>query len=210
MLDQTTVDIERAQQAPIETPPWKALPLRRLWWAAIVLLGLSVGAVGFTIWQLRNDAIQAAVSDTGNIAAVLAGQMSRSLASIEAMLLEIKNISKGLDIETPDKLRSVYRNREMHSRLRGHLATVPHIFNIVIADERGQIVASTAAWPTPDINVADRDYFTAARSRLDRKLSISVPIRNRVDGSHIVVLAQRLETAGGGFAGIVFASLNSS
>jgi diguanylate cyclase (GGDEF)-like protein len=210
MLDQTTVDIERAQQAPIETPPPKALPLRRLWWAAIVLLGLSVGAVGFTIWQLRNDAIQAAVSDTGNIAAVLAGQMSRSLTSIEAMLLEIKNISKGSDIETPGKLRSVYGNREMHNRLRGHLATVPHIFNIVIADERGQIVASTAAWPAPDINVADRDYFITARSRLDRKLSISVPIRNRIDGSHIVVLAQRLETAGGAFAGIVFASVNSS
>jgi diguanylate cyclase (GGDEF)-like protein len=210
MLDQTTADIERAQSAPTETPPPKALPLRRLWWAAILLLGLSVGAVSFTIWQLRNDAIQAAMSDTGNIAAVLASQMSRSLTSIEAMLLEIKNISKGLDIETPDKLRSIYGNREMHSRLRGHLATVPHIFNIVIADERGQIVTSTAAWPTPDINVVDRDYFTTARSRLDRKLTISVPIRNRIDGSHIVVLAQRLETARGAFAGIVFASVNAS
>jgi diguanylate cyclase (GGDEF)-like protein len=209
MLDQKTVDVERAQ-ASIDTPSPKALPLRRLWWAAILLLGLSVGAVSFTIWQLRNDAIQAAMSDTGNIAAVLAGQMSRSLTSIEAMLLEIKNISKGLDIETPDKLRSIYGNREMHSRLRGHLATVPHIFNIVIADEHGQIVASTAAWPTPDINVFDRDYFTAARSQRGKKLSISVPIRNRIDSSLIVVLAQRLETASGEFAGIVFASVTSN
>jgi diguanylate cyclase (GGDEF)-like protein len=210
MLDKTAADIERASEAPTDAPPPKAIPLRRQWWAAIVLLGLSIGAVGFTIWQLRNDAIQAATSDTGNIAAVLASQMSRSLTSIEAMLLEIKNISKGLDIEAPDKLRSVYGNKEMHSRLRGHLATVPHIFNIVIADERGQVVASTAAWPTPDINVVDRDYFMAARSRLDRKLSISVPIRNRIDGSHIVVFAHRLETARGAFAGIVFASVNSS
>jgi diguanylate cyclase (GGDEF)-like protein len=210
MLDQTTVDIERALQTSTDTPPPKALPLRRLWWAAIVLLALSIGAVSFTIWQLRNDAIQNAMSDTGNIAAVLAGQMSRSLTSIEAMLLEIKSTSKGLDIETPDKVRSVFGNREMHNRLRGHLATVPHIFGIAVADERGRVVASTAAWPTPDLDVADRDYFTTARARLDGKLTISVPIRNRAGGGHIVVLAQRLETAGGAFAGIVFASVNSS
>jgi diguanylate cyclase (GGDEF)-like protein len=211
MLDKSAGNIERAKDAPTDTQSaLKPIPLRRLWWAAILLLGLSVGAVGFTIWQLRNDAIQAAMSDTGNIAAVLAGQMSRSLASIEAMLLEINNVSKGVDIDTPDKLRSVYGNKEMHSRLRGHLATVPHIFNIVVADEHGQIVASTVTWPTPDINVADRDYFTAARSRLNRKLSTSVPIRNKVDGSHVVVFAQRLETASGAFAGVVFASVNSS
>jgi hypothetical protein len=40
----------------------RILSLRRLWWAAIVLLGVSAGAVGFTIWQLRNDAIGAAVA----------------------------------------------------------------------------------------------------------------------------------------------------
>jgi diguanylate cyclase (GGDEF)-like protein len=211
MLDRSADNIERAHEAPTgKQSALKPIPLWRLWWAAILLLGLSVGAVSFTIWQLRNDAIQAAMSDTGNIAAVLAGQMSRSLSSIEAMLLEIKNISKGLDIDTPDKLRSVYGNKEMHSRLRGHLATVPHTFNIAIADERGQIVASTAAWPTPDINVVDRDYFIAARSRLDRKLSTSIPIRNRIDGSQTVVFAQRLETASGAFAGIVFTSVNSS
>src|SRR6187402_1507699 len=109
MLDKTAGDIRHAYDAPTDTPSaLKPIPLRRLWWAAILLLGLSVSAVGFTIWQLRNDAIQAAVSDTGNIAAVLSGQMSRSLHTIDSMLLEIKGTSKGLDIDTPEKLRSIY------------------------------------------------------------------------------------------------------
>jgi hypothetical protein len=43
----------------------RILSLRRLWWAAIVLLGVSAGAVGFTIWQLRNDAVGAAVAEAG-------------------------------------------------------------------------------------------------------------------------------------------------
>jgi diguanylate cyclase (GGDEF)-like protein len=210
MLDKTAVaDIKRALEAPADTLP-KAIPLRRLWWAAIVLLCLSVGAVGFTIWQLRNDAIKSAINDTGNIAAILAGQFSRSLNSIDSMLLELRSASKGLDIDTPQKLRAIYGTKEMYDTMRAHLTTVPHIFNIVIADENGQLVASTAAWPTPDINVGDRDYFKTARTRLDGRLSTSVPIRNRIDGKPTIVFARRLETPTGAFAGIIFASVNSN
>ena len=211
MLDRIAADIEPAQEAPTDTRSvLKPIPLRRLWWAAILLLGLSVGAVGITIWQLRNDAIQAAVSDTGNIAAVLAGQMSRSLHAIDVMLLEIRSTRKGLDIGTPDKVRAIYGTKEMHDTMRAHLATVPHIFNIVVTDETGQLVTSTAAWPTPKINVADRDYFKTAQSRLDGKLSTSVPIKNRIDGNQTIVFARRLETPEGAFAGIIFASVNSN
>jgi diguanylate cyclase (GGDEF)-like protein len=207
MLDRSA-EIERAQ-TPVDALQ-EAIPLRRLWWAAIVLLGLSVGAFGFTIWQLRNDAIKAAITDTGNIAAILAGQFSRSLNSIDAVLLEMRGMSKGLDIATPDKVRAIYGTREMYDILRAHLATLPHIFNIVITDENGQLVVSTAAWPTPDINVADRDYFKTARQRLDGRLSTSVPIRNRIDGNQTIVFARRLETPTGAFAGVIFASVNSN
>ncbi|MPZ38117.1 MAG: EAL domain-containing protein [Rhizobiales bacterium] len=211
MLDNTAADIERASDAPTDAPsPPKAIPLRRLWQAAIVLLGLSLGAVGFTIWQLRNDAIQHAISESGNIAAVLAGQMSRSLHSIDAVLLEIRSANKGLDISTPEKLRSIYDRKEMHDTMREHLASLPQIFNIVIADENGQLVVSTAAWPTPPINISDRDYFKSARARTDGKLSTSVPIRNRIDGNQTIVFARRLETASGAFAGVIFASVNSN
>src|SRR5580704_175506 len=77
----------------------QTFPLQRLRWAAILLLGISASAVGWTIWQLRTDAVRAATSDSGNIAAVLAAQMSRSLAAIDAVLLEVKRTAKDKDIE---------------------------------------------------------------------------------------------------------------
>src|SRR5262245_60927896 len=113
MLDQAAVDNQRAHKVPTGSPSPKVIPLRRLWWAAIILLGLSVGAVGFTIWQLRNDGIRAAINDTGNIATILAGQFSRSLNTIDAILLELRGTSKGLDIDTPASVRSIYGTREM-------------------------------------------------------------------------------------------------
>src|SRR5215467_16056378 len=78
----------------------QSIPLRRLWWAAFVLLGISVTAVGWTIWQLRTDAIRAAISESGNIATVLAGQLSRSVQGIDSVLLEVKRATKDLDIDT--------------------------------------------------------------------------------------------------------------
>src|SRR5580658_10665184 len=84
----------RATALPSAGPPVAAaapsISLRRLWWAAIVLLGLSATAVVWTIYQLRNDAIRAAISESSSIATVLAGQLSRSLQSIDSVLLEIQ------------------------------------------------------------------------------------------------------------------------
>jgi hypothetical protein len=172
-------------------------------------MGLSGGAVGWTIWQLRTDAIDATISDSGNIATILAGQLSRSIGAIDSILLEVKRSQKGLDIDDPFKFRAAYDRKEIHDTFRQYAAKLPQIFNIVVADKDGQLVVSTAAWPTPDINIADRDYFQSARARPDDQLTTSIPFKNRIDGEQTIVFARRLETSSGQFSGIVFASVNS-
>jgi diguanylate cyclase (GGDEF)-like protein len=187
----------------------KAIPLGRLWWAAILLLGISAGAVGWTIWQLRNDAIRAAISDSGNIAAVLAGQLSRSLQSIDTVLLELKDTSKDSDIDRPFEFRDELDRKAFYKSLIRYRDRLPQVFNFAMADEHGQVVVSTAAWPAPNINISDRDYFNDARTRVDGGLSTSVPIDNRIDGTRTIVFARRLEGASGNFLGIIYASVNS-
>jgi diguanylate cyclase (GGDEF)-like protein len=187
----------------------KAVPPGRLWWAAILLLGISAGAVGWTIWQLRSDAIRAAISDSGNIAAVLAGQLSRSLQSIDAVLLEVKEPGKDLDSDRAVDFRTALDRQALYKTLIASRNRLPQVFNIAVADEHGQVVVSTAAWPTPNINVSDRDYFNDARARVDGAVSASVPINNRIDGTRTIVFARRLEGPNGDFAGIIYASVNS-
>ncbi len=183
--------------------------MRRLCWAAVLLLGLSAGAVGVTIWQLRNDAIRQAIGDTGNIATILAGQLSRSIGSIDAALLEVQRESSSRDLENRAAFRAAYNRRDVYDTLHQYVAKLPQIFNMAIADADGQIVVTTAAWPAPAINVADRDYFQSARAGAGNQLSTSIPITNRIDGTQTVVFARRLENSAGQFAGIVFASVNS-
>ena len=121
-----------------------SIPLRQLWWAALVLLGVSASAVGWTIWELRSDAIRAAIAESGNIAAVLASQLSRSIHGIDSVLLETKRATKELDIDTPMSFRTSFNRRTVRDTLLDKLSRLPQAFNIAIADKHGQLTVSTA------------------------------------------------------------------
>jgi len=187
----------------------EAIPLRRLWWAAILLLGLSASAVVWTIWQLRTDAIGAAVSETGNIASVLAVQLSRSLKSIDTVLLEIKQSAERYDIDSPADFQAVVGRGEFQEALTNYLARLPQVFSIAIVDREGQIVVSTAGWAATRFNVAGRDFFRKARDRRDGQLTASIPAVNRINDRQTIVFSRRLEDSKGNFVGIVLAGVNT-
>src|SRR5262245_66352821 len=58
--------------------------------AAVLLLVIAVGSLGWAVWQLRRDARQDAYEETGNLALVLAGQLSRFLQTIDVVLAETR------------------------------------------------------------------------------------------------------------------------
>jgi diguanylate cyclase (GGDEF)-like protein len=187
----------------------RSMSPRRLWWAAILLLGISTSAVGWTIWQLRSDAISAAVAESGNIATVLAGQLSRSIKAIDTVLIDVRRSTKGPAIETPPGFQAAFGNHDVHEMLIEYRTRLPQAFNIAIADKDGRLTVTTAAWPTPNVSVADRDYFKDARDRTDDQLITSVPIRNRIDGNQTIVFSRRLESADGTFLGVIFAGVST-
>ena len=133
--------------------------------AAILLLVLAVGSLAWAILQLRADARREAFEETGNLAVVLSGQLSRFLQTIDIGLVETRDVLDAFDSEDPVSWRSVLTSKGTHDRLRGNLARVPQAFNIAVADANGQVLLSTASWPAPAISVADRDYFRSARTK---------------------------------------------
>jgi diguanylate cyclase (GGDEF)-like protein len=192
----------------IVTAP-QSFPLKRLWRAAVLLLGVSASAVTLTIFQLREDAIRAAVSESGSIATVLANQLSRSVQSIDTALLEIKRAAEAdSDGASADFGAGFDRDRFLQS-LRRQLSRTQQVFSLALANKDGKFVASTLTGLEASYDVSNRDYFRDARDRTDGEISISIPSANRVNGEKTIVFARRLEDSRGGFAGIVFASVNA-
>jgi signal transduction histidine kinase/CheY-like chemotaxis protein len=197
-----------AQENAAQSAAERASSIGALSAAAILLLVIAAGSLGWAVWQLRADARRDAYEETGNLALVLAGQLSRFLQTIDVVLAETRDDFLNLDTEDVDAWRRFVGSQTMQEKLKAKLARIPQAFNIVMADASGQVLSSTASWPAPAINVADRDYFRGARAQERDELAISSPIRNRVNGEVTVVFARSLKDAKGEFIGIVYVSVN--
>jgi signal transduction histidine kinase len=176
--------------------------------AAVLLLVIAAGSLGWAVWQLRVDARRDAFEETGNLALVLAGQLSRFLQTIDVVLAETRDDFLHRESDDVDAWRRSVALPAMQEKLKAKLARVPQAFNIAVADASGQVLLSTASWPAPAISVADRDYFRSARAQERDELAISSPIRNRVNGEVTVVFARSLKDAKGEFIGVVYISVN--
>jgi diguanylate cyclase (GGDEF)-like protein/PAS domain S-box-containing protein len=187
----------------------RSFPLKRLWWAAVLLLGVSASAVALTIWQLREDAIRAAVSESGSIATVLANQLSRSVQSIDTVLVEIKREAEADSAGASADFGAEFDRDRFLQILRRQLSRTQQVFSLAVANKDGKFVASTLTGLEASYDVSNRDYFRDARDRTDGQISISIPSANRVNGEKTIVFARRLEDSRGGFSGIVFASVNA-
>src|SRR5689334_8184119 len=176
--------------------------------AAVLLLVIAAGSLSWAVWQLRVDARRDAFEETGNLALVLAGQLSRFLQTIDVVLAETRDEFLHLDSHDVDAWRRSVASPTMQEKLKAKLARVPQAFNIAVADAGGQVLLSTASWPAPVISVADRDYFRSARTQERDELAISSPIRNRVNGEVTLVFARSLKDTNGRFIGVVYISVN--
>jgi len=174
--------------------------------AAVLLLVIAAGSLGWAVWQLRADARRDAFEETGNLALVLAGQLSRFLQTIDVMLAETRDDVLNVESEDVSAWQRFVASQTMQEKLKAKLARLPQAFNIAVADANGQVLASTASWPAPAISIADRDYFRSAQER--DALAISSPIRNRVNGEVTIVFARNLKTLKGEFIGIAYISVS--
>jgi len=176
--------------------------------AAVLLLVIAVGSLGWAVWQLRVDARRDAYEETGNLALVLAGQLSRFLQTIDVVLAETREDVLGVESGDANAWRRYVAAQTTQEKLKAKLARIPQAFNIAVADANGQVLSSTASWPAPAISVADRDYFRSARAQERDDLAISSPIRNRVNGEVTIVFARGLKDAKGEFIGVAYVSVS--
>src|SRR5215468_12369938 len=65
--------------------------------AAFLLLVIAAGSLAWAVWQLRADARRDAFEETGNLAIVLAGQLSRFLQTIDVVVAETREDVLGVE-----------------------------------------------------------------------------------------------------------------
>ncbi len=149
-------------------------------------------------WILREEELGESRRTMHRLALALAEQTVLAIQEIDGILKDVRPL-----LETAPHAPPELVHRRLRSRFHGHLQG--QTLAVIGAD--GRLLALSGEFPTPDITVADREYFrTHAESREDA-LHIAAPLRNRFDGSWIISLSRRLSGPDGAFAGIVMAAI---
>jgi two-component system NtrC family sensor kinase len=203
----------RLTQPPAPRPPalpslalsWPAAPfgdlrlLRLLVVASVVLPVLVLAAGGWLSWRDQMDQARVAMArliDSAYENATKVMEINRLLLRQMDTLLAERDGAAILADEA-----------EVHhelARLRGFL---PQVKNLLVYGADGQVLATANQYPVDHaIRVADRAYFQDARAAPG--IVISTVGIGRVDGQPFFDVAQRRQSATGGFAGALAVALS--
>ncbi|WP_052402067.1 bifunctional diguanylate cyclase/phosphodiesterase [Muricoccus aerilatus] len=173
------------------------------------VLGVSIALATVAYLKSgREAALRDAEREVQNLALVLGNWFEDGFRSIEQLELGIAEWVHAQGVSTPGEFHDRLATPETYDMLRRSVSAAPRIERFFLIDHQGQLVANSAAFPAPDINVLGRDYFEALRSGVGPDTVLSSPARSYNDGRWSVFVAHRLLTEDGRFLGVIGAAID--
>jgi signal transduction histidine kinase/HPt (histidine-containing phosphotransfer) domain-containing protein len=198
----------------IALPATGLRPQRRPRYYVVVVgtaLALTVlGAIVAALWSARVQEIAAWKLQLSNLSLVLAEQTSQELSAAYLILDSLAGEVQQARISDAAGLRAAMGTAEVHHALRNKIAALPQIDVATIVAADGQVLNFTRAFPTPAIDLRERDYFKERRDNPRTGVFISAPVRNKGNGQWTFYLSKRLNDPQGRFLGMVLVGLSST
>ena len=181
--------------------------------ATPVVLGISLvviaGLLAFAVTTTRTSresTLSAETDNLDNLSLSLAQHLQRVMFGTDLVVASLEDEIEQIGIQTPQEMYGRVSTRAMYQHLQDLMIHSTDIDSIGFADASGRTVSSRV-WPTPSTNISDREYFVALRNGAAQ--AVSRPIKSKLTGQEIFVLARRIESKEGEFIGIVYASIST-
>ena len=176
--------------------PGSALVLMVCAVALLLTLGLSASFA----WRDRAAAVEHAKDTAGNASLLVAEHAARLVETSDLILKQAVQLAGPADAALPD-------DRAAWERLAVLARGTPYIVAVTLVDARGDTVLTTRRFPTPTMNVADRDYFQAQRDGA-ASLHISALESSRYSQEPLILLTRPLPAAAGQFRGLALVAVS--
>jgi len=164
----------------------------------LVLSALLMAGCLFGLWRLRQDALSDEAGNQRRLCITLAEQTALAFREIDLILRETRqSLATGA---VPA------RGEGLHNQLRERFTDLQQGQALLVFGPDGAMLGHSREYPTPRVNISDRDYFKAQLPPGD-ELFISRPLRNRVNGRWMISVSRRLTGPDGRFAGVVMAAV---
>lgn len=173
---------------------------RRTVLLALAVTFLAVVAVRLiSLWTQYNEAIAAGRERAQHHALVIGDHFARSVALTDGSLIQISSIVTRLrsDAKFADDLTPL---------LQQSLKTLQGVGSLTVTDANGTVTHSTIPQIVGESR-KDRLAFQRLQANPDIPFVADAPYRSRLTNRLLIPLARRIDSADGGFAGVVVATL---
>jgi signal transduction histidine kinase len=174
-----------------------------------VILAALLGTAGYTLKGSREQTLARETADLERIARVLATHSQRIYFGADLLLASIEDHMGQDDVRSAEAYARVAGSREMHEALRDRVVQAPDVDGLVLIAADGRLLNTSRRWPTPTLNLADRDYYVALRDQPERPFVVTEAFSNRVTGTETLFLVRRISAADGSLIGLVQAAISS-
>jgi hypothetical protein len=163
--------------------------LRVLYIGTAILILVLLAGTATVLLHLRKTEVRDQENQLRNLSLILAEQAERSFESVDLVVLSVAERIAGGGVADEASLDQEMAGHDVYLLLREKISGVPQLAAVTVIDREGKLTNSSRTWPTPDINVSDRDYFRALQEDPNRKSYISQPEQNRITGAWMIFLA---------------------
>jgi diguanylate cyclase (GGDEF)-like protein len=184
-------------------PAFRGGPIRWLILGGVLLIAAI--AIGTTIMasNFRERALRNSERELENTVLLLARHFDQQLEDFEVVQKDLIAFMRSSGIVTTEHYKRRMSTEEIHLMLKSKMDALSYVGGINVFDADGRLINSSATWPAPPVNVADRAYFKTFKSGPQSPAVVIEPVYSRVTGAWTTVIARKVTGPNGEFLGTI-------
>ncbi len=169
--------------------------------------GLLVTAIivgtAMMVGEFRERALSNREREFENTVLLLSRHFDQQFEDAGIIASNLISVMKLSDFTSPEMFNSRVSGPGPHLVLKSRAGALSYVADVRIFDSEGELINSSAVWPPPAVNIADRTFFKTLKSDPGATVMLSEAMRGYSTGSLATVLAHRLSAPDGTFLGVM-------
>ena len=174
----------------------------------LVLAVLTAAGTALLIAQLHARIIADAGQELQDLGQSLAEQTDRSFQAVELIQNGLIAEIKAAGIDDRASFDREMRKPAVLQTLRDKVVGLPQVEAMSVFSADGHLLNFSRFWPTPNLYMGDRNYFSKLVDSSSGALIITEPVLNRGTGTWTVFAARRLNTSRGELLGFLMNAMD--
>ena len=169
---------------------------------AFLIAAITVGTT-IIAGNFRERALNSSERELENTVLLLARHFDQQLEDFEVIQKDLIAYMRSSGISSREDYKRRMSGQDIHLMLKAKLGALSYVGGVNIFDADGVLINASAAWPVPEVRVADRSYFKVFKSDPRSPDMLIEPVYSRITGLWTTVIARRMTGPNGEFLGAV-------